>query len=51
MNSLRELIDAANGWDSLVNEAMNIVETEERRYGSRFLYISGFSASCVYDQT
>ncbi|KAL4244650.1 hypothetical protein ABKN59_010098 [Abortiporus biennis] len=34
MEALKELIQAANAWDMIVSEAMNIVEGEERRPNS-----------------
>lgn len=32
LDAVNELISAGNVWDSAVNEAMAIVEKEERRY-------------------
>ena len=32
LDALNELISAGNVWDSVINEAMSLIEKEERRY-------------------
>ena len=35
MDALNDLISAGNVWDSAVNEAIMLIENEERRYRDR----------------